>query len=145
MAAFFEKYNPDNPQVPELYSDDAMGIASSRDFWVDQFHEVIENKYGDIFGEEKVTKVIEMGVVTLSSGVSLHFNYDTNEVSCTDDTPGRGYLWTLPISKEDQERCKELFERYPHEGHWEYKYAEYLKQESFWEAYLSGEINLETI
>lgn len=105
----------------------------------------IINKYGDIFGDEKVTKVIEMEVVSFSSGLSLHFNSDTNEVSCTDDRPGRNYLWTLPISKEDRERSRELFVRTPKDGHWEYEYAEYLKQKSFWEAYLSGTINLTTI
>lgn len=145
VKAFFEKYEPDREQVQEYYSDEAMGIAASRDFWVNQFHESIVNQYGDIFGDEKVTKVIEMGVVSLSSGESLHFNYDTDEVSLVEDAPRGETLWTLPISKEDQERSLELLERFPYDGHLEYRYADYLRQESFWEKYLNGEIDLKTL
>lgn len=161
MAAFMEFMQETNKGVPDysltvgdsMYVDESkvqwakyLNPLGSRFYTAEEFaQQEIINKYGDVFGDENVTKVIEMEVVTLSTGVSLHFNNDTNEVSCTDDRPGRNYLWTLHISKEDKERSKELFERYPKDGHWEYRYAEYLEQKSFWEAYLSGEMNLETI
>ncbi len=161
MEAFLEFMQGTNKGVPDysrtfgdsMYVDETkvpwakyLNPLGSRFYTAEEFaQQEIINKYGDIFGDEKVTKVIEMEVVTLSSGVSLHFNNDTNEVSCTDDRPGRNYLWTLHISKEDRERSKELFERHQKDGHWEYEYAGYLEQKSFWEAYLSGETNLETI
>lgn len=143
MDGFMEFMKGTNKGVPDysLAVGDSMYVDKEKMQWA-KYLNPLGNR---LYTADESPTIIEMGVVSLSSGVSLHFNYDTGEVSCVDDTPGRNYLWTLPISKEDQERCKELFERYPHDGHWEYKYAEYLKQENFWEAYLSGEINLETI
>lgn len=90
--------------------------------------------------EVAVRTVVECSVVSLlEQGVSFYFNEETGEVDCVDDNDpkkGRQILWSKMLSKEEISDCEKLFERYKGEKHWEYRYADYLKQEAFWDMFL---------
>lgn len=69
-------------------------------------------------------------------------------MSCIDDTnreQGRQSLWSKALSKEELADCEKLFERYKGEKHWEYRYADYLKQEEFWDKFLADNLFLEKL
>lgn len=140
VAGFIEKF-------PEDWN---LIFASREDFWKDFLDDKIDvSSYEEyIVGtSEHVPEgmVIERSIVSLSSGVSFYMSEDTGEVACIDDSnklPGRQCLWSKFLSEEDFVRCKELFEREKGEATWEYKYGAYLSHKSFWDMYLSDEIDL---
>lgn len=145
-----EQYEKVAEFIDKFPSDWNLVFVSREDFWKDFLDENIDvSSYEEyIVGtSEQVPKgmVIERSIVSLPSGVSFYMSEDTGEVACIDDSnnlPGRQCLWSKFLSEEDFVRCKELFEREKGEATWEYKYGAYLSHESFWDMYLSDEIDL---
>ena len=105
---------------------------------------------GQLPSAEDVTeteKVTDIGVVSLSNGVSFYFNDDTGEVTCINDNdsrPGRQVMWSKVLSSEEMARCDKLFDNYKDEaaGHFVFRYKAYLEHEEFWDMYLDGKVDL---
>ena len=100
--------------------------------------------------ESEIEKVTEIGVASLSNGVSFYFNDDTGEVICVNDNdsrPSRQVLWRKSLSPEDMARCDKLFDNYADvtAGGFVFRYQAYLKHEEFWDMYLDGKVDLRAL
>ena len=49
------------------------------------------------------------------------------------------------MPEEDYEKCRELFYKYQGGDNWAYKYEAYLTQESLWDSFLDGQIDLQNL
>lgn len=149
----------DNPEQHEkveefinMFPEDWNLVFASREsFWTDLINDKVDvDSYQKYINGESMQipegMVIEREVVSLpSTGISFYFNEGAREVACVDDRnqmSGRQNKWSRRLSEDEMEKCKELFAKFKGKNTWEYEYEAYLADESYWEQFLSGELDL---
>ena len=111
--------------------------------------EALSEYYDRIFAGIPCDKIVHSDVLSLSSsGISFYYNYETGILQCVDDKDpahGRQVVWEKELTEEQYDNCLKLYEKYPGEHTWVYKYEAYLPYEDFWDSYLNGDIDLDKL